>query len=90
MIDNLTYIKTAQDRIDRIVYRQDHKSLTEDKLNELIRMIRPILLELYMTCEDNYRKGLQIYEAIVNKKWLDVLHRQVVHLNKHKIELTTM
>ena len=90
MVDNLVYIKTAQDRLDRVICRQDHTCLTESKLNELIHMVRPILLELYMTCEDNYRKGLQIYEAIVNKKWLDVLHHQVVHLNKHKIELTTM
>ena len=89
MVDNLCYIKRAYAKLDN--FRSlDHTLLTDAKLNEVIATARPIVLELYMKCEENYQKGLQIYEAIIHQKWLDVLHLRVINLNKQKIELTTM
>jgi len=44
--------------------------LTEKKLDEIISKVRNQILELYYTCEKDFKNGLQIFEAIVKERYL--------------------
>ena len=51
--------------------------LTEKKLQEIIEMSRKIIIELYITCEDDFLKGLIIFEAIVESQIIDTSKKQI-------------
>ena len=44
-----------------------HPKLNETKLNTEIDNVRNIVLNLYSECEEDFKKGLEIYENMVNK-----------------------
>ena len=46
------------------------EDLTEKKLDEIISKVRNQILELYYTCEKDFKNGLQIFEAIVKERYL--------------------
>ena len=56
-------------------------SLTVRKLNEYIENTRNIIVEMYIQCEEHFLKGLQIYEAIVEKILLHTTQGQIDTLN---------
>ena len=51
--------------------------LTEKSLDEIVLETRTIIIRLYLNCEKSYSKGLNIYEAIVEKKILETTESQV-------------
>ena len=44
--------------------------LTEEKLDKIVSEVRTLILELYFTCEKDFKNGLQIFEAIVKERYL--------------------
>ena len=50
-----------------ITLKQD---LTEEKLDAIVSEVRNLILELYYTCEKDFKNGLQIFEAIVKERYL--------------------
>ena len=48
-----------------------HKDLNEKVLDGIILEARKILVDIYLTCEREYKKGLQIFTAIVSKRSLE-------------------
>ena len=44
--------------------------LNEEKLDAVVNEVRNLILELYYTCEKDFKNGLQIFEAIVKERYL--------------------
>ena len=51
--------------------------LTEDLLQGLVEKARGAIVELYATCEDDFVKGLELFEAIVEKQIMDTSQAQI-------------
>lgn len=64
-----------------------HPKLTNQTLSSAVEMTRALIVDLYVTCENDYTTGLQIYEAIVGKKIIDTTIGQEITLNKVLREL---
>ncbi len=64
-----------------------HPSLTDVELVSIIETTRHTIIDMYLTCEQHYEKGIAIYEAISNKKILKTLLNQQNELVKHRIKL---
>jgi len=95
--NNMTYMHHAHKTLNLLLdtlfsHKNNHlcinEELTESILTDIVIEAREIIIKLYVECEQNYNKGVQIYEAIANKKILKTLHKQVKELTKHRIELT--
>ena len=55
----------------KILYKKNitlNPSLTDTKLQNLIENTRQIIITLYLNCEDDFKIGLQILEAIIEKQ----------------------
>ena len=59
-------------------------TLTDDLLQKAVENARKIIIELYVSCETDYVKGIQLYEAIVEKKILETLKNQEKSLKREK------
>ena len=57
-------------------------SLNEKKLDELIASSRQLIIKCYITCENDFIKGLEIFEAIVEKQIMSVTKSQIDNLEK--------
>ena len=51
--------------------------LNEESLKVLIDKTRKILIDLYITCESDFQKGLEIFEAIIKSKMLQTAKRKI-------------
>ena len=62
--------------------------MTDDALDKITMKTRDIILNLYVECEKDFQKGLQIFEALVKKNMVNTKQQQINHLNKllEKIE----
>ena len=58
-----------------------NNDLKESELPEIISETRRIIVELYLTCERDYSRGMEIYEAIVDKKILDTAESQIQYFH---------
>lgn len=56
-------------------------SLNTQKLNQYIEETRNIIVDMYLNCEEHFLKGIQIYEAIVEKMILHTTQNQIDTLN---------
>ena len=56
--------------------------LTDASLDSLITKTRNIIIELYVTCENDFAKGIDIYEAIVERNILRTSKSQIEGLLK--------
>lgn len=56
-------------------------TLTVRTLNDYIEETRNIIVDMYIQCEDHFLKGVQIYEAIVEKILLHTTRNQIDTLN---------
>ena len=54
--------------------------LTEDKIQEIVIETRARIIKLYLTCEVDYTKGINIYEAIVDNQILETAKNQTINL----------
>ena len=60
-------------------------NLNEDGLQKSIEKARRLIVDLYITCENDYVNGIKIYEAIVEAKILETTEKQIQNLeNKAK------
>jgi hypothetical protein len=76
--------------IDPVTHKKQTRvspSLTDDKLKILLEQTRQIITELYLTCEDNYQKGIDIYEAIIESKLLQTTQNQIQTLNNQSQQI---
>ena len=64
--------------------------ITENILQKLIEEARTIIVELYVKCEEDYIKGLKIYEAIVESCILETTQTQLITLEKEMERLYTL
>ena len=62
-------------------------SLTEEKVQEIVVETRSLIIQLYLTCEMDYTKGVQIYEAIVEQNILEIAQSQIRNLTKMTEEI---
>jgi hypothetical protein len=55
-------------------------NLTEKKLQEIVETTRQLIIDLYINCENDFLKGLEIFEAIVEKQIIDTSKEQIKQL----------
>jgi len=51
--------------------------LTKDKLKELVDKTRENVIKLYVGCEDDFQKGLSIFEAVITQKMMLTTERRI-------------
>ena len=56
--------------------------LNEESLDKLIADARKLIINCYITCENDFIKGLEIFESIVEKQIMDVTKSQIDRLEK--------
>ena len=61
--------------------------LTEEILQKTIEDTRRIIVDLYLSCEMDYNKGVQIFEAIVEQKILETTQNQIKSLENEAMKL---
>ena len=59
-----------------------HPNLNEKSLDKIVADTRTAILKMYSTCEKDFYKGLQLFEAIVWKQMLDTSVKQIDNLNQ--------
>lgn len=81
IIDKLFIFKVnPQDKQKKIVLV--NPMLTEKNLNKVIEQTRNLIINLYSQCEKDFFKGLQIFEAIVEKQIKETSQSQIKNLEK--------
>ena len=56
--------------------------LTEDELQKVVVDARELIIMLYLTCEQDFETGVNIYKAIVEQLGLDTIQRQTETLER--------
>lgn len=87
-IINEIFVYTVDPQTNKKQIRVNPK-LTEKSLQDLIVKSRGQIMQLYLTCENDYITGLKIYETIVEQKILDTAQNQIQNLEKMKENLLT-
>lgn len=64
-------------------------SLTEKKLDEIVKKTRKIIVNYYLTCEQDFERGVKIYESIVEHLMKETTMSQIDSLEETKNELLT-
>ena len=57
-------------------------TLTETSLQELTEKTRRIIVNMYLTCEEDFERGVKLYEAIVENQILHTTQSQIRQLEK--------
>ena len=65
-------------------------TLTETILTETVKKTRTLIIDLYTTCEKDYVKGVQLYEAIVDDIGFKTVSKQKEALETQRIQLINM
>jgi len=63
-------------------------NLTEELLNQLTDQTRRLIIELYVKCEEDYVKGIKLFEAIVESKIIETTQKQLNSLEETMENLT--
>jgi hypothetical protein len=63
--------------------------LNEVLLDKIMTQTRYSIIKLYLNCEKDFTVGLNIYQAIVNKKILETSPNQVITLERERDILAT-
>lgn len=61
--------------------------LNEKKLQELVVKAREAIIQLYIGCERDFQKGLQIFESIVKAKMFETAQRRIKGFEKKADEI---
>ena len=64
-------------------------ALSEGKLDYYIAETRATIIQLYLNCEKDYTRGLNIYESIVETKIFDTSQNQIDKLKKEKEKINS-
>ena len=70
------------DTINNKYYVSINIQLNNNNLNDLIKTARSIILQLYVDCERDFQKGLNILETIVLHKMKQTGDNRIKNLNK--------
>lgn len=62
-------------------------NLTEELLQKTIEDTRRVIIDLYLSCEMDYNKGIQLFEAIIEQKILDTTQNQIKSLENEAARL---
>ncbi len=62
--------------------------LTEKSLDNVVEKTRRIIVNYYVTCEQDFERGVKIYESIVENLIKDTTISQIDSLEETKEELT--
>jgi hypothetical protein len=62
-------------------------SLTEKKLDDVVKKTRKIIVNYYLTCEQDFERGVKIYESIVEHLMKETTMSQIDSLEETKNEL---
>ena len=62
-------------------------NLNEENLQKLVIKTRDIITNLYLTCENEFIKGIEIFEAIVEKQMMDTTINHIKSLEQNLEEL---
>ena len=65
-------------------------NLTKKRLDELTAQTRDTILSLYIGCEEDFQKGLQLFEGIVKAKMIETSQRRIKQFEKKADELNEM
>lgn len=63
--------------------------LTEEGLQNAVIKTRKFIVNLYVKCEDDYVKGVQLFEAIVESKIIETTQKQIENLKKEASKIIT-
>ena len=89
IIDKLfLFIKDPQDLNKKLIVI--NPKLTNKLLTKLITESRTAILNLYTTCEKDFFKGLQIFEALVEKQIIDTSAAQIKKLQENVEETISL
>jgi len=89
IIDQLfAFVKDPQDPTKKLVVV--HPKLDNKLLTKLITTTRTAILKLYTTCEQDFFKGLQIFEALVEKQIIDTSTAQIKKLQQNVEETVSI
>jgi predicted transcriptional regulator YdeE len=61
--------------------------LTDEKLDQITEETRNLIISLYIKCEQDFQKGLTMFEAIVTEQMRLTAERRIIELNKQKEKL---
>jgi hypothetical protein len=82
IIDQLfVFIKDPQDPSKKLIVI--NPKLDNKLLGKLIKDSRDGILKLYTTCEEDFFRGLQIFEALVEKQIMDTSTSQIKKLQEN-------
>ena len=59
-----------------------HPLLTEQKLQKILETTRDIIINMYITCEEDFKKGLYLFEAIVEHQTKSNIMKKIENLEK--------
>ena len=66
-----------------------NSSISETEIQELIQNARALIIDLYINCEEDYVKGMKIYESIVEHNILYTTEQQIETLQNQAKQLIT-
>ena len=61
--------------------------LTDESLQNAVVKTRKFIVDLYIKCENDYVKGVQLFEAIVESKIVETTQKQIENLKKEASKL---
>lgn len=64
-----------------------NSGIGETEIQELIQNARALIIDLYINCEEDYVKGMKIYESIVEHNILHTTERQIETLKEQANQL---
>ena len=82
-IINQLFAYTTDPQTNKKVVRVN-PDLTEEKLQQVVVDTRALVIKLYLTCEQDFEIGVNIYKAIVAQKTLDTVKGQTITLEKER------
>jgi len=72
--------------IDHVVYTLN-PTLTHTKLDEIVSQTRKLILDLYAKCEKDFKTGIKLFEAIIEKKEQEKMEKQHASLKEQMDKL---
>ena len=66
-----------------------NSNISETEIQELIQNARTFIIDLYINCEEDYVKGMKIYESIVEHNILYTTEQQIETLQNQAKQLIT-
>ena len=72
-------------KINKVTRREEyslHPSLTRKSLDKIVIETRKLIMNLYLDCEKDFRKGIKLFEGLVEKKEQMRNEKRRVHLEK--------